>query len=132
MIINELLHYTTRAGYAPAMAVSLLHDTPVRPGNPDEMEIMSKIWKQRDDFHCDQAKFIPYYSKDNPVKVRQDGIYASAYRRADNHLLLVISNLTDKTQDATLDFQPPWSKSNGMEITLPSQGFKIIELSPDI
>lgn len=128
---NEILHYATHAGYTPAMAVALVHDLPVRPGHFYEMDEMAKVWKIRDAFDCDNAEFIPYFSEACPVTSPQEGIYVSVYKRKDDRLLVIASNLSETPQMVTLEAKTPWSAScKNIRFKLEPQKYNYVELSP--
>lgn len=77
-----------------ALAVTLLHDVPVRAtGLGDTLEKLSTLWKAQDEFGIENAEFLPYWSNRNLLRADPEGVYVSAYRRKGVGVLLVMSNL---------------------------------------
>lgn len=102
-LVYEGRPFTTEEG----LAMTLLHDVLVRPsGAGARDQLIFSLWRARDDFGVQDAEFLPYWSNAELVKVSPERIYASAYRRADRGLLLVVSNLGKEAAEATVALQP--------------------------
>ncbi len=77
-----------------ALALSLIHDVPVRPGGVGSMlRQISKIWSVWDDFEVDNAEWFPYWSNSEFVSTNPPDIMVSFHRHPRHGLLFVISNL---------------------------------------
>jgi len=102
-LVYENRPFTTEEG----LAMTLLHDVLVRPAGvgPRDRLIFS-LWRARDDFGVQDAEFLPYWSNGELVRTSPERIYASAYRRADRGLLLVVSNLGKEAAEATVGLEP--------------------------
>ena len=89
-----------------ALAFTMLHDVLVRPLDTGErLRLISRIWKARDDFGVEKARWIPYWDAKSPARAEPHGIMVSLYSRPGRGALLVVSNLGAKraTARASLD-----------------------------
>ncbi|MBU0477190.1 LamG domain-containing protein [bacterium] len=99
----DFLYYCLK-NYNASLAVTLLHDVPVRPEKEKDLEILSGIWKIRDAFGCNKAKFLPYWKNQDFVKVTPSSCYASLYQHPNNGVLVIVSNLTQTKSKVELVF----------------------------
>ncbi len=89
----ELLHYASGPfKRSEAMAVALLHDVPVRPGNMNDLEELAKIWKLWEEFGRHEAEWIPYWAQDTRIKTNRPEIKVSLYNRPGRGLAAVVVN----------------------------------------
>lgn len=86
----ELLCYGRPYTYSEALAISLLHDVLVRPG---DIELASKIWKAAETFGRKSAKWLPYWENDMYVKTNDENVKCSIYSRGKKGAMVVVSNL---------------------------------------
>ena len=127
----DFLTYTLGQPLQTSLALSMIHDTPARPhGRYDDIDIISEVWKKRDEFGCDKAEFIGYWEERCPVSANgQKDVYVSIYRRQDNHLMAIVSNLSGEERTVQLA-----QKGNGWQlpppIKIPAQSFVMKELAP--
>ncbi len=71
----------------------------------------SQIWKFWDDFGMQGTEMIGYWLKDNPVKIHNEKVKATVYKK-DNALLIAVASWAEKDVDVYLDID--W-KSLGMK-----------------
>ncbi|MCS7254853.1 MAG: DUF6067 family protein [Armatimonadetes bacterium] len=95
----ELLCYGRPYTYSEALAISLLHDVLVRPG---DLELASKIWKSAEDFGRKMAKWLPYWENEKYVSISEENVKCSIYNRQNKGALIVISNLGEKAADVEI------------------------------
>jgi hypothetical protein len=91
----DLLNYKLGA-LRPSLAISLLHDVPVRSGPA------TALWKVRDDFGVKQARWLPYWSNQDVVKVETKDCYVSLFAHPDGRVLVYVSNLGKAAADVRL------------------------------
>jgi len=88
-------------------AISLLHDVPVRVRVQDTeyFDIMSRLWKARDEFDAKHAEKLFYWNNQDYVTVSPDKCYATLFKHATNGVWAFISNLDReaKTVSVQLD-----------------------------
>jgi hypothetical protein len=89
----EFLCYGNPFRYEQAWAVTLLHDVPVRPGNLEDLEPISRLWRVMDTFGRKEAKWLPYWRNRDYAQAEPDGAYVSLYHHPTNGALAVVSNL---------------------------------------
>lgn len=92
----ELLCYGRPYTYSEALAISLLHDVLVRPG---DLELASKIWKAAEDFGRKMARWIPYWESERYVHVSDENVKCSIYSRGNQGAMIVVSNLGREAVD---------------------------------
>lgn len=104
----EFLCYGRPLSYSQALAVSLLHDVPVRPFllTPD-LDVISSVWRVMDDFGRKEAEWVPYWRNEAFLKPSPPGVFASLYRHPRNGVLLVASNLSQRTAAGELRLNIP-------------------------
>jgi hypothetical protein len=91
----DLLNYKL-GGLRQSLAISLLHDVPVRSGPA------TTLWKIRDDFGVKQSRWLPYWSNQDVVKVAPKDCYASLFAHPDGRVLAYVSNLGKAAVDVRL------------------------------
>lgn len=97
----ELLHYPSGPfKRSEAMAVALLHDVPVRPGNMNDLEELAKIWKLWEQFGRHEAQWIPYWTQDARIKTNRPEIKVSLYNRPGKGLVAVVVNTGGQEAEA--------------------------------
>lgn len=87
----DLLNYKL-GGLRQSLAISLLHDVPVRNG----ATATSPLWKVRDDFGVKQARWLPYWSNADVVKVETKDCYVSLFAHPQGRVLAIVSNLSQE------------------------------------
>jgi len=66
-----------------ALAFTMLHDVLVRPLDTGErLRLISRIWKAREDFGTEEARWIPYWDTKSPAHPGPQGIMVSLHSRA--------------------------------------------------
>ena len=102
----EFLVYDGMPYYAKdVLAYTLLHGVLIRPGSPDSMERISALWKVHDRFPFSHAKMYPYWNNADVIGCAPAGVYATAYERLGEGLLVFASNLGDSDAQANLSLQ---------------------------
>ncbi|OGV70043.1 MAG: hypothetical protein A3K19_24860 [Lentisphaerae bacterium RIFOXYB12_FULL_65_16] len=102
-IPSELLVYEGRPYYSRDMiAYSLLHGVLIRPSTPDFLLQTSALWRMYDRFPFKDATLYPYWNNADRITCAPAGVYATAYERKKDGLLLFVSNLGDSDADATV------------------------------
>ena len=71
-----------------AIAMAWLHGVEVRPGNLDQLGIVSPIWRALDEFGYSSAKWLPYW-KDSGVKCDDGSVKASVWAKNGKALIFV-------------------------------------------
>jgi len=90
-LVYEKRPFTTEE----ALAFTMLHDVLVRPLDTGErLRLISRIWKARDDFGTEEARWIPYWDAGSPAHTDQHGVMVSLHSRPRRGALLVVSNLS--------------------------------------
>lgn len=97
----ELLCYGRPYTYSEALAISLLHDVLVRPGNSD-LELASKIWKVAEDFGRKKAQWLPYWENERYVSISDENVKCSIYNRPNQGAMVIVSNLGKKPADVEI------------------------------
>jgi hypothetical protein len=95
----ELLCYGRPYAYSEALAISLLHDVLVRPG---DVELASKIWNAAEEFGRKSAKWLPYWENEAYVKVSDENVKCSIYSHGRKDAMIVVSNLGRYTANAEI------------------------------
>ena len=87
-------------------ATSLLHDIPVRVRAQDTeyFDIMSRLWKVRQEFGAKEAKKRFYWNNQNYVTVSPEKCYATLLHHPENGVLAFVSNLHREAQTAEVRF----------------------------
>ena len=111
-IPSELLVYEGRPYYKGDMiAYSLLHGVPIRPGcdnagfvnnDPDFFRLASALWRLHDAFPFADAVMYPYWNNADRITCAPAGVYATAYERKKEGVLLFVSNLGEGDVAATV------------------------------
>jgi hypothetical protein len=110
----EFLCYTNRPfTMEEAIAVSWLHGVEVRPGGPDTLAVVSRIWGALDRFGYASAKWLPYWSGSG-VTCADDSVKASAWAK-DGKALIFVSHLKREPLSTALELDPS-------KLGLPSSG----------
>ena len=102
---SEFLVYDGMPYYAKdVLAYTLLHGVLIRPGSPDSLDRISALWKVYDQFPFDnfgsRAKMYPYWNNGEYLQCSPQGVYATAYERKGEGLLVIVSNLGDAAVEA--------------------------------
>jgi len=98
-------------------AISLLHDIPVRPSTPGfdrpgkpvpsregYFDLMSKLWKVRDQFGAKQAEKLFYWKNQEYVSVSPEKCYATLFKHPKNGVLAFVTNLRRDPATVTVRF----------------------------
>jgi hypothetical protein len=89
-LVYEKRPFTTEE----ALAFTMLHDVLVRPLDTGErLRLISRIWKAREDFGTEGARWFPYWDARSPARSDQREIMVSLHSRRGRGALLVVSNL---------------------------------------
>jgi hypothetical protein len=97
----DLLYYKLK-NYRQSVALAILHDIPVRPEKPADLDAISALWKVRDEFGVKQARWLPYWSNADVVKVETKDCYVSLFAHPDGRVLVYVSNLGKAAADVRL------------------------------
>ena len=97
----DLLYYKLK-NYRQSVALAILHDVPVRPEKPADLDAISALWKVRDDFGVKQARWLPYWSNPDVVKVETKDCYVSLFAHPQGRVLAIVSNLSKEKTDVRL------------------------------
>jgi hypothetical protein len=101
----DLLYYKLK-NYRQSAALAILHNVPVRPEKPADLDAISALWKVRDDFGVKQAGWLPYWSNADVVKVATKDCYASLFAHPQGRVLAIVSNLSKEKTDVRLSLDP--------------------------
>lgn len=100
---SEFLVYDGAPYYAKdVLAYTLLHGVLIRPGDSESLNRTSALWKVYDQFPFKDAKVYAYWSNAEILTCSPTGIYATAYQKPKDGLLLFISNLGDNKSDVSV------------------------------
>jgi hypothetical protein len=100
---SEFLVYDGQPYFAKdLLAYTLLHAVLIRPSGYEDLDRIAALWKVYDEFPFQDAKLYPYWDNADVLKCEPAGVYATAYERPGEGLLMFISNLTDRDADATV------------------------------
>jgi hypothetical protein len=89
-LVYEKRPFTTEE----ALAFTMLHDVLVRPADTSErLSLISRIWRAREDFGAERARWFPYWDARSPARSEQREILVSLHSRPGRGALLVVSNL---------------------------------------
>lgn len=100
---SEFLVYDGQPYYAKdVLAYTLLHGVLIRPSGHEHLERISALWKVYDEFPFKDAKLHPYWNNAELLKCQPARVYATAYERPGDGLLMFVSNLADHDADATI------------------------------
>ena len=97
----DLLYYVLK-DYPKSTALALLHDVPVRPESLPDLDRISQLWRARDEFGVKQARWLPYWSNQDVVKVETKDCYASLFAHPQGRVLVYVSNLGKAPADVRL------------------------------
>lgn len=97
----DLLYYKLK-NYRQSVALAILHNVPVRPEKPADLDAISTLWKVRDDFGVKKARWLPYWSNADVVKVETKGCYVSLFAHPQCRVLAIVSNLSKEKTDVRL------------------------------
>jgi hypothetical protein len=67
---------------------------------------VSDLWKLDDEFPLGDAGFHPYWNNADLLSCTPAGIYATAYERPGQGVLIFVSNLGDRETEAKLTLHP--------------------------
>ncbi|MEA3403275.1 MAG: DUF6067 family protein [Armatimonadota bacterium] len=100
----DFLYYRL-GGYRRCLGLSMLHDVPTRAENLEDLELLSEVWRVREEFGCDgpdaEAQFVGYWELGGLASAEPEGAYVSLWRHSDNGLLALVDNLG--REDATVE-----------------------------
>jgi len=100
---SEFLVYDGQPYYArDVLAYTLLHGVLIRPGDAESLNRISALWRVHDEFPFKDADMLPYWSNGAVVACSPEGVYATAYRRPKDGLLLFVSNLNEADANAAV------------------------------
>jgi hypothetical protein len=97
----DLLYYKLK-NYRQSVALAILHNVPVRPEKPADLDAISSLWKVRDHFGVKQARWLPYWSNADVVKVQTKDCYISLFAHPQGRVLAIVSNLSKEKTDVRL------------------------------
>jgi hypothetical protein len=97
----DLLYYKLK-NYRQSVALAILHDVPVRPEKPADLDAISTLWKVRDEFGVKQARWLPYWSNPDVVKAETKDCYVSLFAHPQGRVLAIVSNLSKEKTDVRL------------------------------
>ena len=126
-VASELLHFTMHTTYRACCALSMVHGVPVRPHDPEDIDEIAELWRQRESLGLDDAQFIGYWKDECPIVSQVPDVYVSCYIRKDGSVVAIVSNLTEERQTVELS-------SRREDIVLPepfeldSQDYRLVEL----
>ena len=100
----EFLHGSLGLNMHQALAISLLHDVPARPGTVPDLEEIARVWRVFDEFGRKEAQFLPYWSNSRFVTVEPAGCYVSLYNHPTHGVLAVVSNPSGQEQTVRARF----------------------------
>ena len=123
-VAAETLSYRLGGGQGTAdmkvAAISLLHDIPVRPNTPgfdrlypeaqssphkSYFDLISQLWKVRDQFGAKEAKKLFYWNNQKYVRVSPEKCYATLFQHPKNGVLAFISNLCQDARTVNVHLQ---------------------------
>jgi hypothetical protein len=100
---SEFLVYEGRPFHSQEMlAYTLLHGVLIRPSGVEDLSRTAALWKVYDRFPFGQATMYPYWDADSPVRCEPQGVYATAYQRPKDGLLVFVSNLGEADAGARI------------------------------
>lgn len=115
-------------------AISLLHDIPVRPRVQDTeyYDLMTKLFKVREQFGMKQAQKLFYWNNQEYVKVTPEKCYATLFSHPENGVLAFVSNLSreQQTVEVTLNLKKLGLDGKELQARDPLTG-KAIAISKD-
>jgi hypothetical protein len=97
----DFLYYKL-GDYRKCYALSLLHDVLIRPNDADQFALEASIGKLADEFGRKEARWLPYWSNAEYVRVSPVDCYVSLYRHPTHGVLAVVSNLGKNAAAATV------------------------------
>jgi len=100
---SDFLYTILGLGYRHSLAITLLHDVPIRPlgGSKADLDLISSLWKLREAYGVKEATFLPYWKNADVITVQPAECYATLYRHPKNGVLVVLSNLGKGEADVT-------------------------------
>lgn len=100
---SEFLVYDGQPYYAKdVLALTLLHGVLIRPSGYEALDRIAALWKVYDEFPFKDAQLHPYWNNAALLTCEPAGVYATAYERPGQGLLVFVSNLADRAADATV------------------------------
>lgn len=69
------------------LALSMLHDVLPRPLKPEELDVISMVWRTYDEFSVSTAQWHPYWEGSSAVTCDNPNVKISAYDKADGSLV---------------------------------------------
>lgn len=104
-IPGDLLHYRL-GSVEKCLAISLLHDVPVRSCGVYEKAFnrLAAVRKLMSSYDRTHADWLPYWKNNDVVQVSDQGGYVSLYRHPHNGVLMICSNLTNDARTYTITF----------------------------
>ena len=81
------------------LAYTLLHGVLIRPSSNEQITATAALWKVYDAFPFKDAKIYPYWNN-NVLACSPKGVYATAYERPGEGLLMFVSNLGERRVEA--------------------------------
>jgi hypothetical protein len=99
----ELLYYKLK-NYRQSVALAILHDIPVRPEKPADLDLISALWKVRDEFGVKQSRWLPYWNNADVAKVAPKNCHASLFVHPNGRVLAYVSNLGKTAAEVRVTF----------------------------
>jgi len=150
-IPSEFLVYDGMPYYAEDMlAYTLLHGVLIRPSGEEALRRIAALWKVYDEFPFGDAAMYPYWDEGSPIECSPKGVHATAYERAGEGLLVIVSNLGDTDSTATVAIDAgklPWARqasatdalsgdevgiaSGRLEVEVPSWRYRVLRVRPE-
>ncbi|MDD4018929.1 MAG: DUF6067 family protein, partial [Kiritimatiellae bacterium] len=101
-IPSEFLVYEGMPYYSrDLLAYTLLHGVLIRPSE-NLLPLVSELWGLYDRFPFKDAEMYPYWNNADRITCAPAGVYATAYERKNEGLLLFVSNLGEGDVEATV------------------------------
>ncbi|MGC9318786.1 MAG: glycoside hydrolase domain-containing protein [Armatimonadota bacterium] len=148
----DFLYYRL-GGYRRCLGLSMLHDVPTRAENLADLELLSEVWRVREEFGCDgpgaEAQFVGYWELGGLASAEPEGAYVSLWRHSDNGLLALFDNLgrEDTTVEVAFDLdalgiaeasaadaisgEPLKMQEGAVSLQLASQDWRLVWLRPE-
>lgn len=103
-IPSEFLVYEGQPYYSRDMeAYTLLHGVLIRPtSDPESLGRSAALWRLYDSFPFKDAVLYPYWANADRIVCAPEGVYATAYERPGEGLLMFVSNLGDAEAEASV------------------------------
>lgn len=150
-IPSEFLVYEGQPYFSRDLeAYTLLHGVLIRPGgDPHALERSAALWRVYDGFPFKDATLYPYWNNAERFTCAPAGVYATAYERRREGLLVFVSNLGDAAVEAMVtvnlkafgwkrvaardafDGEPVDAAAGVLRFPLESWRYRVLRVSPE-